>query len=104
MNLSKFKYLLIFCFTLTLLIKASGMSAYLSLSSKSTQYISLNSDSAEEKETKIETGWYDDYFLSNTSFALQKQPIKNQEIYYNVFNPTYIPEVLTPPPSGKASY
>lgn len=104
MHLSKFKYLLIFCFTLTLLIKASGISACLSLSNKSVQYISLNSDGTEEKETKIETALYDDYFLSHANLAVLKQPVKNQEIYYNAFNPTYVPEVLTPPPSGTASH
>ncbi|WP_316804606.1 hypothetical protein [Pedobacter nototheniae] len=101
MNLGKFKYLLILCFTITLMFKASGAGAYLNLSAN--KFISLNEDPTE-KEEKAETAYFDDCVISLPYLAIPALPLKNQVAYYKVFNPTYIPEVLTPPPSGKATY
>ncbi|MFC3560884.1 hypothetical protein [Pedobacter jamesrossensis] len=97
MNSDIFKYILICCFALTLLFKASSV---LSVFKNSISEIEYSKDSSEKEEKKIEAEYFDNHQFSYQDLkAPILVPVKVL-LPLNFFVPAYFPEVLTPPPSS----
>jgi len=95
------KYILIYCFAITLLFKTSGVVSVFVNSIKSVEY-SSNQDSTEKEEKKIETEYFESYFSVFPDLRVPVQLKAKVLLPHNIFFSAYFPEVLTPPPSLKA--
>ena len=102
MKSGSLKYILIYCFTIALLFKTSGVVSVFVNPIKATEYNSSDQDSTEKEEKKIESEYFEDLVFSLPDL---KAPVPSKEKVLSLpdnFFPTYFPEVLTPPPSLEA--
>ena len=97
MNSGIFKYIVICCFALTLLFKASGVLSVFKKSINQIEYSESNEDSTEKE---VETESFD---VNPIAYQSLKPPVLlpvKVLLPLNFFISTYFPEVLTPPPSS----
>ncbi|WP_316799003.1 hypothetical protein [Pedobacter frigidisoli] len=94
-----FKYLVIMCIALTLFLKVCNVMSYLKLTNPTVELASMNEDSTEKEEKKIEPEYFTDQFFL-LSLA-EHYPSIQQKIIIpdHFFQLAYFPEVLTPPPA-----
>lgn len=100
MNTGIFKYILICCFALTLLFKASDVLSVFKKSISQVEYSDSDKESTEKEEKQAEAEYLDDHFISYNDI---KSPVlipTKVLLPLNFFTPAYFPEVLTPPPSS----
>ncbi len=100
MNAGIFKYILICCFALTLLFKASGALSVFKKSVSQIEYSESSKESTEKEEKQVEAEYLYDHLVSYHDL---KSPVlipTKVLLPLNFFIPAYFPEVLTPPPSS----
>lgn len=100
MNSGIFKYLLICCFALTLLFKASGVLSVFKNSISQIEYSDSTKDSTEKEEKKVEAEYLDDHLAFYQGMKVPVLLPAKVLLPLNFFIPAYFPEVLTPPPTS----
>jgi len=97
MNFVSIKYILIICIFTALFLKLSNAISYIKFTAE-LEYASVDDDATEKEEKKIETEYFTDQFSFQPLLSLYFIIGKKVIIPDHNFQPTYFPEILTPPP------